>query len=179
MATQFTDSFLSEQGIGKLYSEEIVEVATRVNYGSNLDEIHALGALVTMVADDALQIKGGNFQIFEGMIGKSQANVRLNTKIARVRKLAPEYEGADPRFEVITTTGQKEIFDNIVIAAPIVRFYFGIFWYDQVLMAVRKLTSLPLEQMTSNRQTSTLTWICHHCPRSTTVPSTPHLSAVT
>ncbi|KAF9210865.1 hypothetical protein BGZ59_008830 [Podila verticillata] len=119
VAAQFTDSFLSEQGIGKLYSEEIVEVATRVNYGSNLDEIHALGALVTMAADDALQIKGGNFQIFEGMIGKSQANVRLNTKIARVRKLVPEYEGADPRFEVITTTGQKEIFDHIVIAAPI------------------------------------------------------------
>ncbi|KAG0092084.1 hypothetical protein BGZ93_008505 [Podila epicladia] len=119
VAAQFTDSFLDAQGIGKLYSEEIVEVATRVNYGSNLNEIHALGALVTMAADDALQIKGGNFQIFEGMVGKSQANVRLNTKIARVRKLQPEYEGADPRFEVTTTTGQKEIFDQIVIAAPI------------------------------------------------------------
>ncbi|KAG0010451.1 hypothetical protein BGZ81_002764 [Podila clonocystis] len=119
VAAQFTDSFLDEQGIGKLYREEIVEVATRVNYGSNLNEIHALGALVTMAADDGLQIKGGNFQIFEGMVGKSQANVRLNTKIARVRKLQPKYEGADPRFEVITTTGQKEVFDHIVIAAPI------------------------------------------------------------
>lgn len=117
-----SSDFLRDAGISDLYSREVVEVATRVNYGSNLDEIHALGALVTMAADDALQIQGGNFQIFEGMVAKSKADVRLGTKVARVRKLRPEYEGADPRFEVTTTSGQKEIFDAIVIATPIVRY---------------------------------------------------------
>ncbi|KAF9277866.1 hypothetical protein BGZ68_008955 [Mortierella alpina] len=114
-----SSDFLRDAGISDLYSREVVEVATRVNYGSNLDEIHALGALVTMAADDALQIQGGNFQIFEGMVAKSKADVRLGTKVARVRKLRPEYEGADPHFEVTTTSGQKEIFDAIVIATPI------------------------------------------------------------
>ncbi|KAF9936969.1 hypothetical protein BGZ67_001836 [Mortierella alpina] len=114
-----SSDFLRDAGIGDLYSHEVVEVATRVNYGSNLDEIHALGALVTMAADDALQIHDGNFQIFEGMVAKSKANVRLDTKIARVRRLRSEYEGGEPRFEVTTTSGQREIFDAIVIAAPI------------------------------------------------------------
>jgi len=118
-ATVRSSDFLRDAGIGDLYSHEVVEVATRVNYGSNLDEIHALGALVTMAADDALQIYDGNFQIFEGMVAKSKAHVRLDTKVARVRKLRPEYEGGDPRFEVTTTSGQREVYDAIVIASPI------------------------------------------------------------
>ena len=77
-----------------------------------------------MAADDALQIEGGNFQIFEGMVAKSKAEVRLDTKIARVRRLVePEVaSGDEPQFEVTTTTGQKHIFDYIVLAAPIVSF---------------------------------------------------------
>ncbi|KAF9115235.1 hypothetical protein BGX27_008469 [Mortierella sp. AM989] len=118
-ASAFSHHFLQSNGISDLYGAEVVEVATRVNYGSNLHEIHALGALVTMAADDALQIEGGNFQIFEGMVARSKANVKLNTKIARVRRLEPAYEGAESRFEITTTAGQKEIFDTIVIAAPI------------------------------------------------------------
>ncbi|KAG0331378.1 hypothetical protein BG004_001691 [Podila humilis] len=118
-ATQLASQFLNDNGIGAKYSHEVVEVATRVNYGSNLDELHALGAMVSMAADDALQVKGGNFQIFEGMLARSQAKVKLNAKVARVKKLKPEHEGAEPRFEVTTTNGQKEIFDHVVIAAPI------------------------------------------------------------
>lgn len=75
-----------------------------------------------MAANDAQQIEGGNFQIFEGMVAKSGAEVRLKTKIARVRRLKPRHEGEEPQFEVTTTTGQKQIFDYIVLAAPIVSF---------------------------------------------------------
>lgn len=123
VAVKFSDVYLEENGIGLQYSQEVVEVATRVNYGSNLGEIHALGASVSMAADDALQIQDGNFQIFEGMVGHSKAQVRMNTKIARVRRLEPEYDGAEARFEVTTVAGDKEIFDSIVIAAPIVRVF--------------------------------------------------------
>ncbi|KAG0197790.1 hypothetical protein BGX28_008711 [Mortierella sp. GBA30] len=119
VANIFSHTYMEENSIHTKYSQEIVEVATRVNYGSNLDEIHALGALVTMAAEDALQIQDGNFQIFEGMVGRSKADVRLNTKVARVRKLQPEHEGDEPQFEVTTTSGQREVFDSIVIAAPI------------------------------------------------------------
>ncbi|KAG0278383.1 hypothetical protein BGZ95_004132 [Linnemannia exigua] len=118
-ASILTDQYLESNGIGLAYSQEVIEVATRVNYGSNLDDIHALGALVTMAADDAQQIEGGNFQIFEGMVAKSGAEVRLETKIARVRRLEPQVAGDEPQFEVTTTTGQKQIFDYIVLAAPI------------------------------------------------------------
>lgn len=120
VASVMSHSYLTKHGLGPDYSKEVVEVATRVNYGSNLDEIHALGALVTMAANDALQIQDGNFQIFEGMVGHSKANVRMETKIARIRRIPRDALGEE-RFEVTTVTGQKEIFDTVVIAAPIVR----------------------------------------------------------
>lgn len=80
-----------------------------------------------MAANDAQQIQGGNFQIFEGMVAKSGAEVRLETKIARVRKLEPQFEGEEPQFEVTTTGGQKQIFDYIIIAAPIVSHMYSLF----------------------------------------------------
>ncbi|KAG0234654.1 hypothetical protein BGX31_004477 [Mortierella sp. GBA43] len=119
VAAKMSHLFLQNHKIGQAYSQEVIEVATRVNYGSNLDEIHALGALVTMAADNALQIQDGNFQIFEGMVGHSKAHVQLNTKIARVRRIPPVNIGDDSRFEVTTVSGHKEIFDTVVIAAPI------------------------------------------------------------
>ncbi|KAF8926057.1 hypothetical protein BGZ47_002919 [Haplosporangium gracile] len=118
-ASILTHEYLESKGINRQYAQEVIEVATRVNYGSNLDDIHALGALVTMAANGAQQIEGGNFQIFEGMVAKSGAEVRLETKIARVRRLEPQSGSEEPQFEVTTTTGQKQIFDYIVIAAPI------------------------------------------------------------
>ncbi|KAF9100387.1 hypothetical protein BGX29_006638 [Mortierella sp. GBA35] len=118
-ASMLTSTYLESHGIDQAYSREVVEVATRVNYGSNLDEIHALGALVTMAADNGRQIEGGNFQIFEGMVAKSGAKVKLETKIARVRKVEPQHVGEEPQFEVTTTAGQKHVFDYIVLAAPI------------------------------------------------------------
>ncbi|KAF9433421.1 hypothetical protein BGZ76_009479 [Entomortierella beljakovae] len=119
VASFLSHNFLEDNGISAKYRSEVVEVATRVNYGSNLDDIHALGALVTLAAEKAMQVEGGNFQIFEGMVYRSKANVKLNTKIARIHRIAPKFEGAEPRFEVTTVNGHKEIFDTIVIAAPI------------------------------------------------------------
>ncbi|KAF9898659.1 hypothetical protein BX616_003764, partial [Lobosporangium transversale] len=119
LASIMSEQFLESSGISKQYATEVIEVATRVNYGSNLHEIHTLGAMVSMAANDALRVQGGNFQIFEGMVGHSKAHVRLSTKIARVRRTKPEYEGADTKFEVITASGQKQVFDIVVIAAPI------------------------------------------------------------
>ncbi|KAF9922602.1 hypothetical protein FBU30_007271 [Linnemannia zychae] len=118
-ASMLSDQYLQSNGIGLSYAQEVVEVATRVNYGSNLDDIHALGALVTMAANDARQIEGGNFQIFEGMVAKSKAEVKLETKVARVRRLAPQSDDAESQFEVTTTEGHKQVFDYIVLAAPI------------------------------------------------------------
>ncbi|KAG0056956.1 hypothetical protein BGZ83_002563 [Gryganskiella cystojenkinii] len=118
-ASIYSHEFLKNNGIDRRFSEEVIEVTTRVNYGSNLNQIHALGALVSMAADDALQIQGGNFQIFEGMVKRSGAQVKLNTKVTRVKKLEPEYEGGEHRFEITTLDGRKEIFDTLVIAAPI------------------------------------------------------------
>jgi len=178
--------YLKDNNIDSLFSEEVIEVATRVNYGSNLNEIHALGALVSMAADDALQVQDGNFQIFEGMVARSQAEVRLNTKITRVKKLAPEYEGAESRFEITTLNGQKEVFDTIVIGAPIVSGFPSLHLHtflfirnDVVHFPPCSLffffshgKSSPVAPLfffrNSNLWTLNLTWICHLFPKSTT-----------
>ncbi|KAF9577457.1 hypothetical protein BGW38_007322, partial [Lunasporangiospora selenospora] len=118
LAAVFSDKYMEILQINPLYVQEVVEVATRVNYGSNVDKIHALGAFVTLASNDALQIKDGNFQIFEGMIGHSKAKVKLNTKVTKVRKINGGLD-APPKFEVETATGEKEVYDTIVIATPI------------------------------------------------------------
>lgn len=144
VASQLSSLHLQENSISRQYSEEVVEVATRVNYGSNLDEIHALGALVTMAANDAVQIQDGNFQIFEGMVARSKAQVRMNTKIARVRRVEPTVEGGEVKFEVISVTGHSEIFDTIVIAAPIVRKRIScVFFFFLLVSRITKRIPLP------------------------------------
>ncbi|KAG0228602.1 hypothetical protein BGW42_002092, partial [Actinomortierella wolfii] len=111
-----SDQLLKDHGVHDLFKREIFEVASRVNYGSNLDEIHGLGGLVSMAAQGAYQVVGGNFQIFEGMVAKSRANVKLGTKIARILRTG---EGDNTKFEVITTTGSQQTFDAIVLATPL------------------------------------------------------------
>ncbi|KAF9162901.1 hypothetical protein DFQ26_003144 [Actinomortierella ambigua] len=116
LASVHSDRLLKDHGVHDSFSREIFEVASRVNYGSNLDEIHGLGGLVSMAADGAYQVVGGNFQIFEGMIANSHASVKLGTKIARITRFK---EGGETKFEVTTTTGSKQTFDAIVLAAPL------------------------------------------------------------
>ncbi|KAF9977788.1 hypothetical protein BGZ73_004855 [Actinomortierella ambigua] len=116
LAAVHSDQLLRDHGVHDLFGREIFEVASRVNYGSNLDEIHGLGGLVSMAAEGAYQVVGGNFQIFEGMIANSHANVKLGTKIARIIRVR---EGEETKFEVTTTTGNRQTFDAIVLAAPL------------------------------------------------------------
>lgn len=77
VATNALDRLYNIVGASKLFLEELVEAATRVNYGQNVDAIHALGAGVSLAATGARGIEGGNFHVFEQMIGESGARLRL------------------------------------------------------------------------------------------------------
>ena len=81
LVAQTSAEYLDAQGIYPKFSREIIEAATRVNYGQNLDEIHALEGTVSMAASGASSVKGGNFQIFKHFLGQSGANVFLNTSV--------------------------------------------------------------------------------------------------
>lgn len=98
MVGNSTDRYLMTQGVSKKYTHELVEAATRVNYGQvclhlliphspshrllqDVVDIHALEGAVSMAATGASAVKGGNFQIFEQFLNRSGAKVFLNTPV--------------------------------------------------------------------------------------------------
>ncbi|CAI2183377.1 9495_t:CDS:2 [Funneliformis geosporum] len=113
--------YLSElKNINQLYLQHFVEPLTRVNYGQNLAEMHALGAFISLAPQGAKSIKGGNFQLFEKFIEHSGANLKLNTRITKVTRLpTPKGIKNDVKYAVKASDGTSEIFDAIILASPI------------------------------------------------------------
>lgn len=81
MLAQTTSEYLDTHGISPKFTRELVEAATRVNYGQDADEIHALEGACSMAATGASSIKGGNFKIFEQFILRSKANLFLSDTV--------------------------------------------------------------------------------------------------
>lgn len=82
LTTSTTSEFLLSQGVASSYIYEVVEAATRVNYGQDVDTIHALEGACSMAADHASGVSGGNFLLFEQFLQRSGANVFLNTLVS-------------------------------------------------------------------------------------------------
>lgn len=80
-----TVDFFTGQGVSEQYIFEVIQAATRVNYDQNTDELHGLSGAVSMAAEGASDIEGGNYQIFEQFLNRSGANVYLNTKVGNSR----------------------------------------------------------------------------------------------
>ncbi|KAF9479736.1 FAD/NAD(P)-binding domain-containing protein [Pholiota conissans] len=79
-----TAEYLAKQGVSEKYTNEVVEAATRVNYGQNVRSLHALEGAVSMAGTGANGIAGGNFQLFEQFLNRSGANVYLNTPVSSI-----------------------------------------------------------------------------------------------
>ncbi|KAI4668443.1 uncharacterized protein J4E78_002270 [Alternaria triticimaculans] len=107
------EQYLRTNGIGEAFSREIIQASTRVNYASNLPYIHGLETMVCMATNGAMQIEGGNWQIFAHMLKTSRANVHLNTSIAQISK---QHDGS---YEVTTSTGHTSVFDDVILASPL------------------------------------------------------------
>lgn len=116
---------LEENGIHAPFSTDIIQAATRVNYAQNLAQIHGLEAMVCMVADGAMSVNGGNWQIFDRMLRYNQNEVLLNTRVTdvslledrgqyRVKSTSPMSNG----LEVSTKTEARD-FDTVIIAGPL------------------------------------------------------------
>jgi len=80
--------FFAGQGVSETYIFEVIQAATRVNYDQNTDAINGLSGAVSMAAEGARNIKGGNKQIFEQFLNRSGADVYLNTKVKSITESA-------------------------------------------------------------------------------------------
>lgn len=115
--------FLEANRIGELFSTEIIQASTRVNYAQNLDQIHGLETMVCMAIDGPMAVQGGNWQIFDGMIKASQAHLRLNTSVTEISR--------QPDSSYIVKASLKSIddpksfstysdsYDSVIVASPL------------------------------------------------------------
>ncbi|KNG81870.1 prenylcysteine lyase [Aspergillus nomiae NRRL 13137] len=111
------DVFLKENNISPDFSRDIIQASTRVNYGQNLGLIHGLESMVCMATDGAVSIKGGNWQIFQGMLKAAQADVRLNHTVTSIQRNADNT--LTLTYKANNSKEQKLVFDEVVIAGPL------------------------------------------------------------
>ncbi|KAJ7356980.1 Prenylcysteine lyase-domain-containing protein [Mycena albidolilacea] len=111
LVSQSTSEYLRSEGVSDRFISELVEASTRVNYGQNADEIHALEGACSLAPTGASAVEGGNFQVFEQFVKRSHANVYLNTSVKSIRQT-----GSD-RWLVDSDRG-SESYSAIILAAP-------------------------------------------------------------
>lgn len=129
-------ALLEEAGVGERFAREIVQASSRVNYAQNLANFHGLETMVCMSTDGAMSIEGGNWQIFDGMVRRSGATLRLDTTVTGIEatqdgvsyvsfESAVAERGTDPsgtavadRSTTSSVTIQREGFDTVILAHP-------------------------------------------------------------
>ncbi|KAI9217518.1 hypothetical protein BC828DRAFT_390966 [Blastocladiella britannica] len=123
------------------YTDEVVEAVTRINYGRNLDEVHALAALVGMTNGETYSVvgpsvlffdllgdndlipitAGGNQQIFGSFLAASKATVHWNTTVTGIARVT-DNDADEIQYQLETTKDnaiKAEPYDAVVLAVPI------------------------------------------------------------
>lgn len=100
-ASSTARKFFDSESISRRFVDELVSSATQVNYGTSVESIHALGALVSLAATGAQSVEGGNRRIFEQFAARSRADIRLNTRVEEIVRLD------DGKWVVKTESGQN------------------------------------------------------------------------
>ncbi|KAK5662538.1 hypothetical protein OQA88_8450 [Cercophora sp. LCS_1] len=113
---------LKANNIGDAYAHDIIQASTRVNYGSNLFEIHGLDTMVSMAPEGAMAVDGGNWQIFHKMVERSGAGLLLNTSVVAISRASRE-GGDERRYSIRAKSGDTEEdyavqFHDVVLANP-------------------------------------------------------------
>ncbi|KAI8319479.1 FAD/NAD(P)-binding domain-containing protein [Martensiomyces pterosporus] len=107
----------SGERVSRRFLNEVVSLATRVNYMQDIDRVNVLGAHISMAAEssEAYSVAGGNWQIFERMLQESNATLHLSSAVRSIQ------HGKDG-YVVSAGTDDKalaEEFDIVIIAAPL------------------------------------------------------------
>ena len=113
------EQFLQENGIQGPFGKDIIQASTRVNYAQNIDTIHGLESMVCMATDGAMSIKGGNWQIFDGMLKASGAKVLLNTSVSNVYRQSDGSYAINAFSSSYPTGIDLAVYDTVVLAAPL------------------------------------------------------------
>jgi prenylcysteine oxidase/farnesylcysteine lyase len=91
LVSQPASTYFSARGVSDNLINEIIDAATRVNYGQNVDELHALEGACSLAASGASQIEGGNWRIFDRFLSESGAKVFTNSTVSPIQLSAALY----------------------------------------------------------------------------------------
>ncbi|KAL0066558.1 hypothetical protein AAF712_006361 [Marasmius tenuissimus] len=103
--------YFQSNGVSAQFVNEVIEAATRVNYGQNVDKIHGLEGAVSLAPDGAAQVKGGNFQIFEKFLNYSHAKVYLDTTVTSIVPKSSSW--------VVNSDKGSKQYKGVIFAAPL------------------------------------------------------------
>ncbi|KAH0538044.1 hypothetical protein FGG08_005356 [Glutinoglossum americanum] len=112
------ERFLEANKIKPLFSTELIQASTRVNFAQNLPFIHGLETMVCMATEGTVSVKGGNWQIFDGMIKASGAAVMLSTAVKQIRETDFGTYVVSPE-EKSSPSPQEHEYDVVILAAPL------------------------------------------------------------
>ncbi|ODV96735.1 hypothetical protein PACTADRAFT_48551 [Pachysolen tannophilus NRRL Y-2460] len=111
------DYLTDVENLNQDFIKEFVQATTRVNYAQNIDQLHALGSAVTLAAafsGSGLQVKGGNYKIFEKFISFSENNqLLLNSQVNKI-----ELMKGDENWKITYNDGVEDFFNQVLIASP-------------------------------------------------------------
>lgn len=120
--------YLEQHGVSSDFTSDLIAAGTTVNYAQTPKEMHALETLVSIAAEGASSVKGGNRLIFEHMARARGAAVHLQQPVTSLKKLqtsvrADGAKSGPVEWEVTSQhliTGQKtsKTYDIVVVAAP-------------------------------------------------------------
>lgn len=119
ITTSTGSQFLEQNGVNPPFSTEIVQASTRVNYAQNLDQIHGLETMVCMAIEGQMSVKGGNWQIFDGMLKASKASLLLNTSVAEISLQEDATYTIKAASLTEASTNLVDAYDSVIIAAPL------------------------------------------------------------
>ncbi|KAL9119943.1 MAG: hypothetical protein Q9187_003500, partial [Circinaria calcarea] len=116
------DVFLDKNQIYPPFTTDIIQASTRVNYAQNLNQIHGLETMVCMATDGAMAVKGGNWQIFRGMLTAAEASLVLNTSVTEILRQENGSYVVHAISERGSRNSQKSLidqYDAVIIATPL------------------------------------------------------------
>lgn len=113
LTQQTTAAYLRSMEVSERASDELGAAAVRGNYVQDPDYVNALVGLTSLFAsgDAIYAISGGPWQIAEQALLGSRATVRLGAQVTAIQRDHDRY--------VVSTAESSEVFDYVVIAAPL------------------------------------------------------------
>ena len=111
MVAQSTSEYFDTHGVNTKFSREMIEAATRMNYGQDVDKIHALEGACSLAANSVSSVEGGNWRIFEQFLKRSNATVHLSETVQSIKRQS------DEKWTVKTDRSSAN-YKAVIIAAP-------------------------------------------------------------